>query len=566
MTEDEAFLRAILDAPDDDAPRLMYADWLDEHGDPRRAEFIRLQCRLAAMDECDPERPDLVDREWELLAVYRKRWRPAESSGLEKHIFRSDFLRGFFARVNVPADALLEHGEEWFGAYPLEELQVRDATGRMAEIAQQPWLARVSSLVLLHGVLTAEDLEALFASRHTGRLRRLTLLSVSLTPDMMQQLVAWPGLRRLRHLSLGNDYLGHEKRALLNDMGPDGIRLLLESPHLKGLTSLYLTTPLTEAEVALIGEAPQLASLTELRLIGCGITAAGAGVLGKAPGLAALRHLDVGWNSIGDDGNAALASSPMLARLDSLDLSWTELFGPRAAAALAASPHLGRLRRLDLTQSYVGPEAAEYLASARFGALNELRLFNDKIGPKGMIALARSPHLVGLTRLDLMGNEIGPKGAKALAGSRFLSNLRWLELAHNNLGPDGAKALAGSPVLSKLRHLSVWLSDIGAIGARALMLSPHLTALWSLDLQYSKFTDATAWMVAPKTTLAQLRRLILGDDRKLTDKGLRLMAASPRLPHLLQVQRGPLYGEHGSEVSDLVLKQDKGRELGEQGA
>lgn len=31
----------LLAAPNDDLPRLIYADWLDEHGEPERAEFIR---------------------------------------------------------------------------------------------------------------------------------------------------------------------------------------------------------------------------------------------------------------------------------------------------------------------------------------------------------------------------------------------------------------------------------------------------------------------------------------------------------------------------------------------
>lgn len=47
---DADFLRAILAAPDDDAPRLIYADWLDENGKPERAEFIRVQCQLARWD------------------------------------------------------------------------------------------------------------------------------------------------------------------------------------------------------------------------------------------------------------------------------------------------------------------------------------------------------------------------------------------------------------------------------------------------------------------------------------------------------------------------------------
>ena len=37
------FLAAIKAAPDDDLPRLVYADWLDENGQPEYADFIRIQ-------------------------------------------------------------------------------------------------------------------------------------------------------------------------------------------------------------------------------------------------------------------------------------------------------------------------------------------------------------------------------------------------------------------------------------------------------------------------------------------------------------------------------------------
>jgi uncharacterized protein (TIGR02996 family) len=45
----EAWLDDIIAHPKDDAPRLMFADWLDEHGDEARAEFIRVQCGLAQL-------------------------------------------------------------------------------------------------------------------------------------------------------------------------------------------------------------------------------------------------------------------------------------------------------------------------------------------------------------------------------------------------------------------------------------------------------------------------------------------------------------------------------------
>ena len=43
MTDEEAFIRVIANAAGDDAPRLVYADWLDDRGDPRGA-FLRLEC------------------------------------------------------------------------------------------------------------------------------------------------------------------------------------------------------------------------------------------------------------------------------------------------------------------------------------------------------------------------------------------------------------------------------------------------------------------------------------------------------------------------------------------
>ena len=48
MTDTAAFLRAVCERPADDAPRLVYADWLDEHGAADHAEFIRLQVRPPA--------------------------------------------------------------------------------------------------------------------------------------------------------------------------------------------------------------------------------------------------------------------------------------------------------------------------------------------------------------------------------------------------------------------------------------------------------------------------------------------------------------------------------------
>jgi uncharacterized protein (TIGR02996 family) len=52
MNDDEAFIRAIVAAPGDDAPRLVYADWLDERGDPR-GSYLRLEAEIRR------DRPDV---------------------------------------------------------------------------------------------------------------------------------------------------------------------------------------------------------------------------------------------------------------------------------------------------------------------------------------------------------------------------------------------------------------------------------------------------------------------------------------------------------------------------
>jgi uncharacterized protein (TIGR02996 family) len=89
MSDDAALLAAICAAPDDDAPRLVYADWLDEHGHPDRAEFIRVQCERARRP-C-PALHEREDRLWN--AHHDKLAGPLAAPGV-----RYLFHRGFAFR------------------------------------------------------------------------------------------------------------------------------------------------------------------------------------------------------------------------------------------------------------------------------------------------------------------------------------------------------------------------------------------------------------------------------------------------------------------------------------
>lgn len=54
MSDDDAFLQGIRQNPDDLGRRLVYADWLDDRGDPR-GEYLRLSCRMAELQgQIDP--------------------------------------------------------------------------------------------------------------------------------------------------------------------------------------------------------------------------------------------------------------------------------------------------------------------------------------------------------------------------------------------------------------------------------------------------------------------------------------------------------------------------------
>ena len=106
MTLEDAFLQAILETPDDDLPRLAYADWFEERGDPR-GEFIHVQCRLDRMDAEDDLRFELEEREDELLRRHQDEW-----LGTLRPLLRYwTFARGFLDTIRVPVSVYLAEGE-----------------------------------------------------------------------------------------------------------------------------------------------------------------------------------------------------------------------------------------------------------------------------------------------------------------------------------------------------------------------------------------------------------------------------------------------------------------------
>jgi uncharacterized protein (TIGR02996 family) len=97
MTREEAFLLAIIDEPEDDGLRLIFADWLEEQCDPR-GEFIHVQMELARGVTENRLRRRLKARERELLEAHAAEW----LGPLRGLVRRCHFRRGFLADVDIP--------------------------------------------------------------------------------------------------------------------------------------------------------------------------------------------------------------------------------------------------------------------------------------------------------------------------------------------------------------------------------------------------------------------------------------------------------------------------------
>jgi uncharacterized protein (TIGR02996 family) len=101
MNEREALLRAICDNPDDDTLRLVFADWLQEHGDESdqaRAEFIRVQIEADRGTAGGRYRGPYDALSQRLLDQHESEWRVGltESPGFGWGKFHRGFIDSLF--------------------------------------------------------------------------------------------------------------------------------------------------------------------------------------------------------------------------------------------------------------------------------------------------------------------------------------------------------------------------------------------------------------------------------------------------------------------------------------
>ena len=74
MNEEAGFIEEIQEHPEDEVTRLVYADWLEDHGKLSEAEYLRTEAQLAKLPLESPEAPQLRNQLWQAWATVDRRW------------------------------------------------------------------------------------------------------------------------------------------------------------------------------------------------------------------------------------------------------------------------------------------------------------------------------------------------------------------------------------------------------------------------------------------------------------------------------------------------------------
>jgi uncharacterized protein (TIGR02996 family) len=345
---ESTFIQMIREHPDDDGPRLVFADWLEEQGEADRAEFIRVQIELSNLPQDDPRRSELEDRQEVLQLSHRRSWIGRFEGNVAHVIFR----RGLPESVQCSAATFLQIFQTLLERWPIRELHLVEAGPHASGLAACPGITSIRSLALDGSSLTINWFNAFLASEFLDNLQSLDLTRTGMDAERLEAVVGCSRLRNLRALSLANTYLhGGSFRGLTGRL-----------PRLE-------TLDLSHNRISIFGspgieDCPLLSTLRRLILRNNDIGASEVRLLVNSPYLRELTNLVLSDNHIDDGGATAIASTSNLIGIEFLDLSSNQIAA--GALALAQSSHLGRLKQLDLRRNRIGRGEARIL-ERRYG-------------------------------------------------------------------------------------------------------------------------------------------------------------------------------------------------------
>ena len=504
----DALLKAVLASPDDDLPRLVYADWLEENGDPARAEFIRAQIELANLPDHDPRYRQLEDREHELLSEHEEVWFP-ERNGLTEWEWR----RGFVDEITAEHEQLMTNEPDAWADHPVT--RVRAIRGNSLPLnfalhwAGSRWNRAVQTLALPDFIQGTECLLDFLQQAELPHLRSLEYTQNAILSDLGRLFRASPFTSRLKRLVVG----GISNASVIIENG-DGV-----------LDAGSLFNDL------------QRAPLEHFACFDSGLTSDSLRMLLSAPFAGTLKHLDISDNPIAPDAYRAFQQCHPAMRLDKLDVSGTPLAGISLEPLLSARS-LEHLTKLEMNGCGSARRNMEVLSrSAFWNQATELRAHSGTIPASTLEPLCLSAGPPGLRLLDLADNYLRTEGVRMLADSPWAGSLTWLALSRNYLDDESCEVLAKSGRFTNLRTLHLahnhFTQDgadgeqITSRGVMALAESPSLANLRLLTLSYTGITDAAVDVVV-NAPFWRLFGLGIGGCN-LSPTTVRILANSPRL-------------------------------------
>lgn len=474
----QGFLEHILAHPEDDAPRLVFADWLEEHGDGDRAEFIRVQIARARLPGWDARQVPLRLRERALLQQCRLKWQ-RKLPYIGGMTWR-DYRRGFRATADFSDFSELKKnaGICWALA-PLEAISVRFCRGQESAENIEPIAGLRELFINNERFYDLEEIASLAAAPLLSTLRALNVHACNLGVEGFQRLIASPHLGNLTALRVPENHIGNGGISALfdaasltslevldlserNSYGRYNENPLIEAigaaalaswPGLSKLRSLTLSSNAVGREgLRALLRSPRAAGLKELALRDNGLDGSAMQEFGAAHSALQLEVLDLGSNVLKDLGAAELARAPCLRELKVLELDRCEI-ALSGARRLARAPFLARLRHLNVDHNSFGPDGLFALLEAKPQELHTLRMVNNDLGDEGVSRLAESPASDTLLEVNLAQNKWELHGVEALGRAKHLQNLFILRLHGNLIAGSAAKLLRKSPLGRRLTIL-----------------------------------------------------------------------------------------------------------------
>jgi uncharacterized protein (TIGR02996 family) len=216
MSDETALLRAIAAYPDEDTPRLAYADWLDERGHHPRAAFIRGQIELALLKDDSPHRRELAFRCRQLLDEHEKEWiDPPELA-----VYDYGWSRGFVETFTTTPSDLDLRDAELFDTHPFRRMWLTHLSGKIDAAWRIPRDNHLTALDLIGNGLNVRQLKKLAGLPHFKNLREVGLMFNGLRDSAVKVLCGEPFFQRLELIRLGaNPFTEHGRDQLRAHFG-----------------------------------------------------------------------------------------------------------------------------------------------------------------------------------------------------------------------------------------------------------------------------------------------------------------------------------------------------------